>query len=180
MLRLRLVVPIVAFALSAMAAALPAITSAADGPAVTIHDGGDPTTWGYTPPSTTVAAGQTVTWTNSGTSPHDAAATDGSWKTPLLNTGGSASVTFSTPGTYTYICTPHPWMLGTIVVTAAVNAAPTAAPAADAPAATNPAPAAPPANAQATDNAAPPASTDASASQSADDTAPSTDTDSGN
>jgi plastocyanin len=173
MLRLRLVVPIVAFALSTMAAALPAITSAADGPAVTIHDGGDPTTWGYTPASTTVAAGQTVTWTNSGQFPHDAAATDGSWKTPLLNTGGSGSVTFSTPGTYSYTCTPHPWMLGTIVVTAAVN---TAAPPADAPAATN---AAPPASAPAATNPAPPASTDAASSQPADNTTPA-DTDSGN
>src|SRR6266700_1221283 len=127
MLRLRLAVPIFAFVLSTMAVVLPSITSAADGATVVIiHDGGDPTTWGYTPASTTIAAGQTVTWTNSGAFAHDAAATDGSWKTPLLNTGASGTVTFSTPGTYTYICTPHPWMLGTIVVTAAVSAAPPA------------------------------------------------------
>ncbi len=126
MLRLRLVIPIVVvFVLTALAAVLPSITFAADGPAAaTIHDGGDPTTWGFTPASTTVAAGQTVTWTNSGAFAHDAAATDKSWKTPLLNTGASASVTFSTPGTFTYVCTPHPWMLGTIVVTAAAAPAP--------------------------------------------------------
>src|ERR1700738_1262495 len=130
MFRLRLVIPIFAFALSTMAVALPSITSAADGPTgVIIHDGGDPTTWGYTPPSTTIAAGQTVTWTNSGAFAHDAAATDGSWKTPLLNNGASGTVTFANPGTYTYICTPHPWMTGTIVVTPAVAAAPPAAPA---------------------------------------------------
>jgi len=124
MLRLRLAVPIFAFVLGTMAVALPSITSAADGPtSVVIHDGGDPTTWGYTPASTTVAAGQTVTWTNSGAFAHDASATDGSWKTPLLNNGASGAVTFANPGTYTYICTPHPWMLGTIVVTAAVSAA---------------------------------------------------------
>ncbi|HLZ26838.1 MAG TPA: plastocyanin/azurin family copper-binding protein [Chloroflexota bacterium] len=140
------------------------MTSAADGPAVSIHDGGDPTTWGYTPASTSVSVGQTVTWTNSGAFPHDAAATDGSWKTPLLNTGQSGSVTFSTPGTYTYICTPHPWMQATIVVTAAVPAAPTAAPAADAPAAIDPAPAVQPADAPAATNPA----TDASAGQPAD------------
>ena len=45
MLRLHLVVPTLVFALSVMAAVLPSITSAADGPAVTIHDGGEPTTW---------------------------------------------------------------------------------------------------------------------------------------
>src|SRR5579859_7405796 len=124
MLRLRLVVPLLVLMLTATVAVLPSIASA-DGPTgVTIHDGGDPTTWGYTPASTTVAVGQAVTWTNSGAFAHDASATDGSWKTPLLNTGGSASVTFATPGTYTYICTPHPWMLGTIVVTAAVSVAP--------------------------------------------------------
>ncbi len=155
MLRLRLVIPIFVFALSVMAAVVPAITSAADGPAVTIHDGGDPTTWGYTPVSTSVAAGQTVTWTNSGAFAHDAAATDGSWKTPLLDNGASGTVTFSTPGTYTYICTPHPWMLGTIVVTAAVSAAPPAATTTDV---------SPPSN-------APPA-TDATPNQPADDTVP--------
>ena len=61
MLRLHLVVPTLVFALSVMAAVAPSITSAADSPAVTIHDGGEPTTWAYTPASTTVAAGQTVT-----------------------------------------------------------------------------------------------------------------------
>jgi hypothetical protein len=69
---------------------------------------------------------------------HDAASTDGSWKTALLNNGASDSVTFSTPGTYTYICTPHPWMQATVVVTAAVSLAPPPAdpgpPAADPPA----------------------------------------------
>src|ERR1700687_4580641 len=119
MFRLRLVIPISVFALTAMVAILPSIASA-DGPAAAIiHDGGDPTTWGFTPVSTSVVAGQTVTWTNTGAFAHDAASTDGSWKTPLLNTGGSASVTFSSAGTFTYICTPHPWMIGTVVVTAA-------------------------------------------------------------
>jgi plastocyanin len=173
MLRIRLVVPIVVFVLTAMVAIVPSITSAADGPAgVTIHDGGDPTTWGYTPASTTVAAGQSVTWTNSGAFGHDASSTDGSWKTPLLNTGGSASITFSTPGTYSYICTPHPWMLGTIVVTAAVSA-----PAPDV-AAVAPLPAAP------TVDVAPPAiapaASDPTAGPPAEDTAPPTDPSTGN
>ena len=178
MLRLHLVVPTLVFALSVMAAVVPSITSAADGPAVTIHDGGEPTTWGYTPVSTSVAAGQTVTWTNSGAFAHDAAATDGSWKTPLLNTGASGTVTFSSPGTYTYICTPHPWMLGTIVVTAAVSAAPPAPSSpSDATVGTAP-PAASPADVSTPTNA--PAATDATSSQPADDTAPPTDAGTGN
>jgi plastocyanin len=123
MLRVRLVVPVVVFALSAMATVLPSVTSAAgDAVAVSIHDGGDVSTWGYGPDSTTVAVGQTVTWTNSGTSPHDATSTDGSWKTPLLTSGASATVTFSTAGTYAYSCVLHPWMRGTVVVTPAASA----------------------------------------------------------
>jgi plastocyanin len=119
----RLILPMLLLALAAMA---PASTSAQSAPAIVIHEGADPTTWGYTPTSTTVPVGTTLTWTNSGAFPHDAASTDGSWKTPLLDPGASGSVTFSTPGTYAYICTPHPWMQATIVVTAA--AAPTVAP----------------------------------------------------
>ncbi len=169
MLRLRLVVPLVVFALTAMAAVLPSVTSAADGSVgVSIHEGADATTWGYTPTSTTIAAGQTVTWTNSGAFAHEAASTDGSWKTPLLNQGASASVSFSTPGTYAYICTPHPWMQGTIVVTPAVSAAaPVAAPA-DAPAADAPSPA----NAPSPNNPATP--------QPADNTTPDSNPDAGN
>ena len=126
--RVRLIVPLLAFGLSSIAALAPALSSADSAVSISIHEGGDPTSWGYTPTTTTVSAGQTVTWTNSGAFPHDAAATDGSWKTPLLDPGASASVTFSTPGTYAYICTPHPWMQATIVVTdVAPDAAPTTA-----------------------------------------------------
>jgi plastocyanin len=128
MARIRLVVPVLLLGITTLAAAAPSVTSADSPPTVTIHEGGDPTSWGYTPTSTTVAVGQSVTWTNAGAYPHDAAATDGSWKTPLLDPGASATVTFASPGTYTYICTPHPWMQATIVVTAAASAAPTAAP----------------------------------------------------
>lgn len=123
MLRVRLVIPVAVFALSAMTAVLPAVTSAAsDSAAVTIHDDGDVSTWGYGPNPTTISVGQTVTWTNLGTSPHDATATDGSWKTELLQGGAAGSVTFSSPGSFDYTCVLHPWMHGTIVVTPAASA----------------------------------------------------------
>jgi plastocyanin len=124
MLRARLVVPAAVFVLSAVTAALPSITSAAaDSVAVVIHDGGDPSTWGYGPSSiTTITVGQAVTFTNSGTSPHDATSSDGSWKTPLLQSGASASVTFSTPGSFDFACVLHPWMKGTVIVTPLVSA----------------------------------------------------------
>ena len=139
MCRVRLIGPALVLVLSAIAAVVPSVTSADDATPVTIHEGGDPTAWGYTPTTITVSVGQTVTWTNAGAFPHDAAATDGSWKTDLLDPGASSSVTFNTPGTYTYICTPHPWMQSTIVVTAAAQAdTPTAVAPADSSSAAQP------------------------------------------
>jgi len=113
----------------------PTVTAAQGGAAVTIHEGGDVTSWGYTPPTTTIEVGQAVTWTNAGDQPHDANSTDSTWQVPLLKNGESASYTFTAPGTYTYICTPHPWMQGTIVVTPA--AAPAAVPSDASPASTD-------------------------------------------
>jgi plastocyanin len=131
MLRARIVVPVLTFALSAMAAVAPSVTSAAnDSVSIAIHDTGDMSAWGYGPTSTTINVGQTVIFTNGGSSPHDATAADGSWATPLLQSGQSAPVTFSAPGTFAYTCVLHPWMQGTIVVTPAVSApAPAPAPA---------------------------------------------------
>lgn len=120
MLRARFAVPVVVFAISAMTAVLPSVTSAAtDAVPVGIVDAGEISAWGYGPSSTTVTVGQSVTWTNTGTSPHDATAADGSWGTPLLQAGESATVTFATPGTFAYTCVLHPWMQGTIIVSPA-------------------------------------------------------------
>lgn len=106
---------------------------------------GSPTdinSWGFTPADVTIAAGQSITWTNNGSQAHSATADNaGAFDTGLVQPGDSKSVTFATAGTFTYHCTPHPWMKGTITVTAA--AAAPAAPAAPAPAAPAPAPAAP-------------------------------------
>jgi heme/copper-type cytochrome/quinol oxidase subunit 2 len=35
----------------------------------------------------------------------------------MLDAGQSGTVTFNEPGTYNYICTPHPFMVGQIIVT---------------------------------------------------------------
>ena len=137
MFRARLVVPVVTFALTAIVAVAPSVTSAAnDSVAVAIHDTGDMSAWGYGPATATINVGQTVIFTNGGTSPHDATAADGSWATPLLQSGQSAPVTFSTAGTFDYTCVLHPWMKGTIIVSPAVSApAPAPAPStSDAPA----------------------------------------------
>jgi plastocyanin len=54
-----------------------------------------------------VPAGSTVIWTNTGNPRHSATADDGSWDTGLFSSGEQASITFDTPGVYTYYCTLH-------------------------------------------------------------------------
>jgi plastocyanin len=70
----------------------------------------------FSPGSVSIAVGDTVTWRNTGQAPHNATADDGSFKTPDLNQGQSASHTFTRAGTFSYICTIHPNMKGTVRV----------------------------------------------------------------
>lgn len=63
-----------------------------------------------------IKVGDIVTWVNEDTVSHTATADDGSFNTQLLAQGEKASITFTKKGTYTYHCTVHPSMRGTIVV----------------------------------------------------------------
>lgn len=73
----------------------------------------------FDPETVTVPVGTTVTWTNKDEIPHTVASTDNSFKgSGGLDTGDSYSYTFTKPGTYSYYCTLHPFMKGTVVVTA--------------------------------------------------------------
>lgn len=81
----------------------------------------------FSPATLTITAGDTVTWTNEDQVAHTATSTTGAFDSGLLDQGDSFSLTFTTPGTYDYLCTPHPTMTGRIVVQAAASA-PTAAP----------------------------------------------------
>jgi LPXTG-motif cell wall-anchored protein len=72
----------------------------------------------FQPASVTVAVGDTVTWHNSGQAPHTATADDGSFDTGTIQPGGSGSHTFNSAGTFSYICTIHPNMKGTVRVLA--------------------------------------------------------------
>ncbi len=71
----------------------------------------------FGPSTITIKVGDSVTWTNSDAVTHTATADDGSWDTGSISKGESKNTTFNTPGTYTYHCTPHPFMKGTVVVT---------------------------------------------------------------
>jgi len=70
----------------------------------------------FEPARVTVKAGTTVTWTNRDDIPHTVAAKERLFKSKVMDTDESYSFTFSTPGEYTYFCSLHPHMTGTIVV----------------------------------------------------------------
>jgi plastocyanin len=71
----------------------------------------------FAPATLTVKAGSTVTWTNHDEEPHTVAATDGSFHSPGMGTGATFSHTFPTAGKFDYVCSIHPMMHGTVVVT---------------------------------------------------------------
>lgn len=71
----------------------------------------------FAPATLTVPPGTTVTWTNRDEEPHTVAAGDGSFHSPGMGTGATFTHTFSTAGTFDYVCSIHPMMRGTVVVT---------------------------------------------------------------
>ncbi|UXA08032.1 cupredoxin family copper-binding protein [Mycobacterium sp. SMC-2] len=71
----------------------------------------------FAPATLTVAAGTTVTWTNRDEEPHTVAASDGSFRSPGMGTGATFTHTFTDAGTFDYVCSIHPMMRGTVVVT---------------------------------------------------------------
>ena len=81
----------------------------------------------FSPATLTVTVGDAVTWTNSDPIVHTATSTTGAFDSGDLAEGDSFTFTFTTPGTFDYLCTPHPTMTGQVVVQAAAPA-PTVAP----------------------------------------------------
>jgi plastocyanin len=71
----------------------------------------------FSPASLTVSVGTTVTWTNQDSDAHTVTGKAGTPDSPTLNTGDTFKYTFTKAGTYSYLCTIHPFMLGTVVVT---------------------------------------------------------------
>lgn len=67
-----------------------------------------------------IKGGTTVTFVNNGGNWHNVQAKDGSFSSPQLQPGETFSVTFDTPGEYSYLCRSHArhGMFGKIVVTA--------------------------------------------------------------
>jgi amicyanin len=73
----------------------------------------------FAPAELTITVGDTVTWTNRDAMIHTATGVNGAWDSGDLDVGESYSLTFNAPGTYDYLCTPHPSMTGRIIVVAA-------------------------------------------------------------
>lgn len=80
----------------------------------------------FDPNTITIAVGTTVTWTNndatmhtvtSGTSANNVGTPDGRFDSGFVATGATWSYTFTEAGEFPYFCTPHPWMIGKVIVT---------------------------------------------------------------
>jgi plastocyanin len=83
----------------------------------TIKIGSGNTEYSFAPARTRIKTGTTVTFSNVGDIPHDATALPkAEWSTGALVKGETKTVTFDKAGIYYYICTPHPWMYGQVIV----------------------------------------------------------------
>ena len=94
-----------------LAIALGATPARAADASVTIED------FAFTPGTVTVTEGDSGTWTNDDGTAHTA--TGAAFDTERLDPGQTAKITFSTAGSFPYVCAIHAQMTGTVVVEAA-------------------------------------------------------------
>jgi plastocyanin len=71
----------------------------------------------FAPAKLTVPVGGTVTWTNRDEEPHTVVANDGSFHSPGMDSQATYSFTFLKAGNFDYVCSIHPFMHATVVVT---------------------------------------------------------------
>jgi plastocyanin len=104
---------------SAPAAAPPATSSAAAAPAAAAGTiAVSMKNIQFVPKSVTAKVGQTVKWTNDDSVDHNVTATSGAtFKSSNFGQGGTYVQKLTKAGTIKYVCTIHPGMSGTLVVT---------------------------------------------------------------
>lgn len=96
-------------------------STSAKGPIVQVsivpNSGSDTTLAGYSPDVIIVVIGinSTVTWTDDDVSPHTVTVPNNALDSGNLNRGQSFTYRFTSPDTYEYKCTYHPWMHGTVI-----------------------------------------------------------------
>jgi len=79
-------------------------------------------TFTFSPATITIKAGTTVTWKNVTSVAHTVTSDDGGkafdsgTSNPIAAQTGTFSFTFKTSGTFTYHCSFHPFMKGTVIV----------------------------------------------------------------
>ena len=71
----------------------------------------------FSPNPVEVNVGETVTWVNDDSGIHTVTSKDGVFDSGIMGKGQSFSYTFDKWGEYSYNCSPHPNMVGTVVVT---------------------------------------------------------------
>ena len=71
----------------------------------------------FSPNPVEVKVGETVTWINDDSGRHTVTSKDGVLDSGMMGKGQSFSFTFDKAGEYAYFCSPHPGMVGTVVVT---------------------------------------------------------------
>lgn len=71
----------------------------------------------FSPNPVEVSVGKTVTWINDDSGRHTVTSKDGTFDSELMGKGQSFSHAFDKAGQYQYFCSPHPGMVGTVVVT---------------------------------------------------------------
>jgi plastocyanin len=101
--------------------ALPLVAYAATSP-VTIQGSA------FNPPTISVLVGDTVTWTNRDAVGHTTTSDTAVWDSPVLANGVSFSFRFTAAGTFTYHCSVHSFMKGTVIVQAVSTPQPTPPP----------------------------------------------------
>jgi plastocyanin len=70
----------------------------------------------FTPVSLTVSSGTAVVWKNLDGEPHTVVSDAGLFRSSGLDQDDSFTFKFDKPGTYRFICSIHPQMMGTIIV----------------------------------------------------------------
>ncbi len=92
--------------------ATPAAASQAPAGAASVTIAG----FAFNPPTITVSVGTTVTWSNQDSATHTVTFSDGSTSSGRLAQGGQFQRSFDKAGTFTYACSIHSSMTGTVVV----------------------------------------------------------------
>jgi quinohemoprotein ethanol dehydrogenase len=82
-----------------------------------VRAGANNVEYSFAPARIRIKPGTTVTFTNVGDLPHSATSMErGKWDTGVLLKGQSKAITFAQPGNFYYICLPHPWQYGQVIV----------------------------------------------------------------